>query len=89
MKPLSKPLAQRRAVQDAPLRTERKLEAGGFPAVRMRRNRRSKWSRRLVAENVLTPADLIWPIFVTEGRGKRVPVDSMPGVAASDSSTWA
>ena len=38
------------------------------------------WSRRLVAENVLTPADLIWPMFVIEGRNKRMPVDSMPGV---------
>ena len=46
----------------------------------MRRNRKSAWSRRLVAENVLTPADLIWPMFVTEGRGKRIPVESMPGV---------
>jgi len=54
--------------------------SGAFPAVRMRRNRKSAWSRRLVAENVLTPADLIWPIFVVEGRGKRVAVESMPGV---------
>jgi porphobilinogen synthase len=46
----------------------------------MRRNRRTPWSRRLVAENALTPADLIWPIFVVEGRGVRQPVDSMPGV---------
>jgi porphobilinogen synthase len=46
----------------------------------MRRNRRTPWSRRLVAENVLTPGDLIWPIFVVEGRGVRQPVESMPGV---------
>ena len=46
----------------------------------MRRNRSTGWSRRLVAENMLTAADLIWPIFVIEGRGKRMPVDSMPGV---------
>ncbi|MBU2533077.1 MAG: porphobilinogen synthase, partial [Alphaproteobacteria bacterium] len=51
-----------------------------FPTVRMRRNRATDWSRRLVAENVLTPGDLIWPIFVTEGRGVREPVSSMPGV---------
>src|SRR5258706_11948513 len=56
------------------------VPAGAFPAVRMRRNRRTEWSRRLVAENVLTPSDLIWPIFVTEGRNVRVPVASMPGV---------
>jgi porphobilinogen synthase len=46
----------------------------------MRRNRRTPWSRRLVAENALTPGDLIWPVFVVEGRGVRQPVDSMPGV---------
>jgi porphobilinogen synthase len=46
----------------------------------MRRNRRTNWSRRLVAEHELSAADLIWPIFVVEGSNKRVPVDSMPGV---------
>ena len=46
----------------------------------MRRNRREPWSRALVAENVLTPADLIWPVFVIEGKGEVVAVDSMPGV---------
>jgi porphobilinogen synthase len=51
-----------------------------FPTVRMRRNRATDWSRRLVAENVLTPADMIWPIFVTEGQNVREPVASMPGV---------
>ncbi len=53
---------------------------GAFPGVRMRRNRRTGWSRRLVAENVLTPADLIWPLFVVEGTNTRVPVASMPNV---------
>ena len=56
------------------------LEAGAFPAVRLRRNRRYAWSRRLVAEHVLTASDLIWPIFVAEGTGRRTPVESMPGV---------
>ncbi len=56
------------------------MPANGFPAVRMRRNRRTAWSRQLVAETVLTPADLIWPIFVVAGRGVRQPVASMPGV---------
>jgi porphobilinogen synthase len=46
----------------------------------MRRNRRTEWSRRLVAENVLTVDDLIWPLFVQEGEGVRDPVASMPGV---------
>ena len=56
------------------------IAAPGFPSTRMRRNRASAWSRRLVAEHVLTPADLIWPVFVVEGKGKRVPIASMPGV---------
>jgi porphobilinogen synthase len=46
----------------------------------MRRLRRSEWVRRLVAESVLTPADLIWPIFLVDGTNKRDPVASMPGV---------
>src|SRR5215510_3801667 len=58
----------------------RALAAASFPAIRMRRTRAAGWSRRLVAENRLSVNDLIWPIFVVEGRGKRVPVESMPGV---------
>ncbi len=54
--------------------------AGGFPAVRMRRNRRTGWLRRMVAENVLTPSDFIWPCFAIEGTNVREPVVSMPGV---------
>jgi porphobilinogen synthase len=46
----------------------------------MRRNRRSKWSRRLIAEHRLSVDDLIWPLFVIEGTNKRIPVTSMPGV---------
>ena len=53
---------------------------GAFPRTRLRRNRRDAWSRALVREHVLTPADLIWPVFITEGRGERVPIKSMPGV---------
>jgi porphobilinogen synthase len=52
----------------------------GFPATRMRRNRRSEWARRLVRESTLTAADLIWPIFVVDGQSRRHPVASMPGV---------
>jgi len=48
--------------------------------VRMRRNRRSEWARRMVRENVLTTDDLIWPIFVMDGDKARQPVPSMPGV---------
>jgi porphobilinogen synthase len=46
----------------------------------MRRIRRHDWSRRLVAESVLTPADFIWPLFVIDGHNTRQPVASMPGV---------
>jgi porphobilinogen synthase len=48
--------------------------------IRMRRNRRAEWARRLVRENVLTTDDLIWPIFVMDGDNKRAEVASMPGV---------
>ncbi len=51
-----------------------------FPFTRLRRNRRTDWSRRLVRENQLTVSDLIWPVFVVEGTGQEIPVTSMPGV---------
>jgi porphobilinogen synthase len=54
--------------------------APGFPATRLRRNRRADWSRRLVRETSLRVDDLIWPIFVAEGEGWREPIASMPGV---------
>jgi porphobilinogen synthase len=49
-------------------------------SVRMRRNRRSDWARRMVRESVLTTDDLIWPLFVMDGTNARIPVPSMPGV---------
>ena len=52
-----------------------------YPALRPRRSRAHAWSRALVAETVLSPADLIWPLFVTEGRGLAEPVATMPGVS--------
>jgi len=51
-----------------------------FPALRMRRLRRHAWTRALVAENTLQPSDFIWPLFVIEGKNRREPVASMPGV---------
>ena len=51
-----------------------------YPASRPRRMRRDAFSRALMRETVLTPADLILPVFVREGRGVREPVGSMPGV---------
>ena len=53
---------------------------GRYPQTRLRRNRRAAWSRRLVAETTLTPADLIWAVFVCEGSGREEPVPSMPGI---------
>jgi porphobilinogen synthase len=51
-----------------------------FPKTRLRRNRRDAWSRRLVAETRLEAADLIWPVFILDGRNRREPVSSMPGI---------
>jgi porphobilinogen synthase len=47
---------------------------------RLRRNRKAEWARRMVREHALTTDDLIWPLFITDGERKRVPVTSMPGV---------
>jgi len=52
-----------------------------YPALRLRRTRASGWSRRLHAETVLTPADLIWPLFISEGQGVEEPIASLPGVS--------
>ena len=51
-----------------------------YPATRLRRTRVAPWSRALHAETSISPADLIWPIFVTEGRGVTDPIKTMPGV---------
>jgi porphobilinogen synthase len=53
---------------------------GRYPETRMRRVRREDWSRRLVQENHLSVNDLIWPLFVCEGKSRRKPITSMPGV---------
>ena len=52
-----------------------------YPAHRPRRTRASAWSRALHRETVLTPADLIWPLFVTSGQGVEDPIGSLPGVS--------
>ncbi|MEC7155166.1 MAG: porphobilinogen synthase, partial [Pseudomonadota bacterium] len=51
-----------------------------FPETRMRRLRRTDWSRRLVREATLSVDDLIWPLFVIDGENAREPVASMPNV---------
>ncbi|HZF19744.1 MAG TPA: porphobilinogen synthase [Burkholderiales bacterium] len=54
---------------------------GSFPSVRMRRMRRNDFSRRLMREHVLTTNDLIYPVFLIEGRNRTQAVPSMPGVS--------
>jgi porphobilinogen synthase len=51
-----------------------------FPAIRMRRMRKDAFSRAMMRENVLTPADLIYPVFIVDGKNHREKVASMPGV---------
>jgi len=53
---------------------------GRFPQRRMRRNRRDEFSRRLMRENRLTTDDLIYPVFIIEGKRRTEAVDSMPGI---------
>jgi len=53
---------------------------GSFPAVRMRRMRRDEFSRRLMREHTLTADDLIYPVFMIEGKRRTQAVPSMPGV---------
>ena len=52
-----------------------------YPATRLRRTRTHSWSRALSRETVLTPASLIWPLFVTEGTGVEDPIAALPGVS--------
>ena len=53
---------------------------GKYPSLRLRRNRKESWSRRLIQENTLSPNDFILPIFLIEGLNKRQEISSMPGV---------
>ncbi|MDJ0978451.1 MAG: porphobilinogen synthase [Erythrobacter sp.] len=54
---------------------------GRYPNTRLRRTRATGWSRALHRETLLTPADLIWPLFITEGEGVEEPISSLPGVS--------
>jgi len=55
-------------------------QRGPFPQTRMRRLRARDFSRRLVRESLLTPADFIYPVFILEGSGQREAIPSMPGI---------
>ena len=57
------------------------MTIGDYPATRLRRTRAASWSRALHRETALSPADLIWPLFVTAGSGVEEPIASLPGVA--------
>ena len=53
---------------------------GKYPNLRLRRNRKADWSRRLTQENSLSPNDLILPIFVVDGKKKKQIIKNMPEV---------
>jgi porphobilinogen synthase len=57
------------------------MTQAAYPALRLRRSRAHGWSRALHRETMLTPADLIWPLFVTEGSGAEEPIAALPGVS--------
>jgi porphobilinogen synthase len=53
---------------------------GKYPALRLRRNRKISWARKLIQENTLSPSDFILPIFLIDGSNKKESISSMPGV---------
>ena len=56
----------------------RMIITGKYPQLRLRRNRKREWSRRLTSENNLSVNDLILPIFIIDGKNKKIPIKSMP-----------
>ncbi|MEO0462606.1 MAG: porphobilinogen synthase [Pseudomonadota bacterium] len=57
------------------------MATASYPNTRLRRTRATAWSRSLHRETNLTAADLIWPLFITEGKGVEEPIASLPGVS--------
>ncbi len=57
------------------------MTQAAFPDLRLRRTRRTGWSRAMVRETQLSPANLIWPLFVCDGSGAEEPIASLPGVS--------
>ena len=53
---------------------------GKYPSLRLRRSRKYGWSRKLVQENNLSSSDLIYPIFLIEGKNRKQSIKSMPGI---------
>jgi porphobilinogen synthase len=58
-----------------------RMTHAAFPDLRLRRTRRTAWSRAMVREHRLTPSNLIWPLFVCQGEGTEEPIASLPGVS--------
>ncbi len=56
------------------------ITTGKYPNLRLRRNRNTDWIRRLTKENSISVDDLVQPIFIVEGKNKKIPIKSMPGV---------
>ncbi|MEE9435012.1 MAG: porphobilinogen synthase [Sphingorhabdus sp.] len=57
------------------------MTAASYPNLRLRRGRAAPWSRAMLRETALTPSDLIWPLFITDGKAQEEPVTSLPGVS--------
>ncbi len=57
------------------------MSFAAFPAARLRRSRSAAWSRAMVAETLLTPSDLIWPLFIAAGEEGEEPIATLPGVS--------
>src|SRR5205085_5204158 len=57
------------------------MTAASFPQLRLRRTRTAPWGRAMVAETILSPSDLIWPLFICEGQGVEEPISTLPGVS--------
>ena len=53
---------------------------GKYPNLRLRRSRKFHWSRKLIQENNLSSSDLIYPIFLIEGKNTKQPIKTMPGI---------
>src|SRR5207249_11246837 len=64
--------------RDSPMTRINSLDL--FPLIRMRRMRRDAFSRRLMREHTLSVDDLIYPMFIMEGKARRAPIGSMPGI---------
>ena len=62
------------------MKVKLKMITGKYPSLRLRRNRKESWSRKLIQENTLSPNDFILPIFLIDGNNKKQKISTMPGV---------